>query len=286
MRVLVTGANGHLGFNLVTALLATGHAVRGSIRSLADTAKTARLKSLGDVEVVEAELSRPDQLRAAMEGVELLYHTAAVYSYAEPGRNREMLDASIKGTEAAFRAAADAGVRKVVLTSSVVTLPLTDPGAPPVDETRWADDLRVPYLRAKTEGERVAWRTARELGLKLVTVLPGAITGPGFRRNTPSIDLIESMMGGTMRLGVPDLNLPLVDVRDVTAAHLLAGERDVEGRFAVCNDTLPTFRAMLEAMHAIDPKVRLPLMTLPSFMAGALPLFDRVNRLTSGTPVT
>jgi dihydroflavonol-4-reductase len=157
---------------------------------------------------------------------------------------------------------------------------------PPVDETQWADDLRVPYLRAKTEGERVAWRTARELKLNLVTVLPGAITGPGFARNTPTIDIVESMMLGAMRMGVPNITLPLVDVRDVVTAHLLAGEHDCDGRFIACNDSLPTFRAMLETMHAIDSRVPLPLATLPDFMAGAVPLFEKLNKRLLGTPLT
>lgn len=285
MQVLVTGANGHLGFNLTKSLLAAGHRVRASVRSLAETAKIAPLEALGSVELVEAELSRPDQLRSAMEGVELLFHTAAVYSIVAPAQATEILDASIKGAAAVLHAAADARIRKVVMTSSVVTLPMTVPGAAPVDETHWASDLRVPYIRAKTEGERVAWRIARERNVNLVTILPGGITGPGFARNTPTINLVEAMMRGAMRMAVPRANHTLVDVRDVVSAHLLAGTLECEGRFVVSNDHAPTLREMLEAMHAIDPTVPLPLMTLPDFMLGAMPLFDRLNRLTLGSPL-
>jgi dihydroflavonol-4-reductase len=91
MHALVAGGNGHLGYNLVKALLEGGHTVRARVRSLADAAKTAPLRQLGPMELVEAELAQPEQLRAA----------------------------------------ADARVRKVVLTSSAVTVPLTAPGAPP-----------------------------------------------------------------------------------------------------------------------------------------------------------
>jgi len=283
MRAFVTGGNGHLGFNLVEALLAGGHRVRASVRSLADAAKTAPLRALGGVEIVEAELGQPARLRAAMEGIDTLFHTAAVYSTCEPERDAEILDASLRGTENALRAAADARVRKVVLTSSVVTLPLTAPGAPPSTEADWTTDLRVAYFRAKTEGERLAWRLAGELGLNLATVLPGGIIGPGFQRNTPSIDLIEAAMFGEFLLGVPDGNFTLVDARDVARAHLLAAERDAQGRFIVC-DAQPSFRALMEALHAIDPRVRLPLMGLPVFMARTLPLFDRLNHRMFGTP--
>jgi len=120
MQILVTGANGHLGFNLVEKLLQTDHKIRGSIRSLEDTSKLERLKALGNVEVVEAELDNSDQLQAAMEGVDILFHTAAIYSYAEPGKDSEIIHASVKGIENAFQAAAAAKVKKIVLTSTTV----------------------------------------------------------------------------------------------------------------------------------------------------------------------
>jgi nucleoside-diphosphate-sugar epimerase len=97
-----------------------------------------------------------------MDGVEAVCHAAAVYSYFDPDREQEIIDASVNGVEAALRAAAHAKVRKVVPTSSAVTVPLTAPGAPPSTERDWTGDLRVPYIRAKTEAERLAWKLAYE----------------------------------------------------------------------------------------------------------------------------
>ena len=285
MKVLVTGANGHLGFNLVKKLVETGHTVRGSIRSLKDTQNVERLKSLGDVEIVEANLDRQDQLTAAMDGIDILFHVAAVYSYTEPGREQEILDASLKGIKNAFYAAYEAKVTKIVLTSSTVTLPLTLPGASPADENDWTSDTRVPYLKAKTEGEKLAWNIAKEKKLNMVSVLPGAIGGPGFARNTPTIDVIEALMMGAMRLGVMQMNYPYVDVRDVVSAHILAGEKDCEGRFIVCNNPPPMFRDIIETMHGIDNKIPLPLMTLPNIMMGAMGFFDKFNSLVLRTPL-
>ncbi|WP_162256894.1 NAD-dependent epimerase/dehydratase family protein [Noviherbaspirillum sp. Root189] len=286
MRVLVTGANGHLGFMLVKKLVESGHTVRASVRSATDMDKTSRLRMLAGVEIVEAQLARADQMRAAMAGIEVVFHAAAVYAYTRPERNQEMIEASVQGAETAVRCAADTGVRKLILTSSVVTLPLTAPGAPPVDETAWTEDLSVPYVRAKTEGERNAWRVARERGVNMVAILPGAILGPGFARNTPSIDLVEMMALGGLRMGVPELNFPLVDVRDVVDAHLRAAEQDCEGRFIVCNDVLPTLRDMLQALHEIDPAIPLPMLPLPGFMVRFLPAFDRLNHLMLHSPLT
>lgn len=286
MKTLVTGANGHLGYNLVDALLRAGHSVRASVRSLADPARTDHLRALGDVELVEADVLQPRQLRAAMDGIDVLYHAAAVYAYVGEGRDQEIMDASLRGAENALRAAADARVRKVVMTSSTVTLPLTAPGAPPSDEKDWNTDLRIPYIRAKTEGERLAWRVAGEVGVPLVTILPGGFLGPGFQRNTPSIDLVEMAMRGGLRMGVPDVNYPAVDVRDVVSLHLLAGERDCSGRFIAINDLpLPSMRTIVETLHRIDPSIRRPLMTLPTAMTPMMPFFDRLNHRLLGSPL-
>ena len=285
MKILVTGANGHLGYNLIKGLLEKEHNVRGSIRSLKDESKVARVKELGDVEIAEADLNDKDQLGKAMEGIDLLFHTAAVYAYVAPGRENEIIDASVKGIEKTFRAASKAGVKKIVLTSSIVSLPVTLPGDPPVNEKDWSKDLQVPYIRAKTQGEQLAWELAKELNLNLVTVLPGAITGPGFAKNTPTIDMIEAMMLNYFRFGVINMNYPIVDVRDVVDVHIRAAETDCEGRFIVCNDTIPTFRDLVETLHKIDPKVGLPLMTMPNFMLGISGMFDKINNLFFGTPM-
>jgi dihydroflavonol-4-reductase len=285
-RVLVTGANGHLGFNLVSRLLADGHAVRGSIRSLAEAAKAARLTELGDIELCEVELQRPGQLRAAMEGMDLVFHTAAVFSYVDASRNAEMLGESVTGAALAVRAAADAGVRKLVLTSSIVTVPMTVRGAEPVDESQWSSGSTVPYMRSKIDAERAAWRAAQECGVNMVSILPGAIIGPGFARNTPTLDSIEAIMRGALRFGAPAMNMPLVDVRDVVHAHCLAADRDCDGRFLVCQDEQPSLREIADMMHAIDRRIPRAPFTLPDFMTGALPLIDRLNRLVLGTPVS
>ena len=286
MNVLITGAGGHLGYNLVAEMLAAGHTVRAGLRSLHQREQRDRLHKLGPIEVVKTDLDRPHELPAAMQGIDVLCHAAAVYSLCEPQRETEILRVATSGLAGVLRAAAQARVGKVVLTSSVVTVPLTSPGAAPSTEADWNADLRVPYLRAKTEGERRAWDLADRLGLQLVTVLPGAMGGPGFVRNTPTIDLLETMMRNGFRAGVPRFNLPYVDVRDAARAHRLAAERNVGGRFIVVNDELPDFRELIEAMHALDPQVKLPLAMLPNRLLGAVPLLDRLNAWSLGTPRT
>ena len=286
MHTLVTGANGHLGFSLVQALHARGDKVRAGVRSTADSAKCAKLRALPGVELVNADLDRPDQLRAAMEGIDTLFHVAAVYSTTERNRDAEIMRAALGGTDSSLRAAHDAGVRRIVMTSSTVTLPLTEPGAQPVTEADWTRDRRITYFRAKAESEELAWRLARELGLSLVTVLPGGITGPGFERNTPTIDLVQAAAMGELRLGAPRGNYPFIDVRDVVDAHLRAAERDVGGRFIAGPDVAPTFTELVRTLHRIDPSIGLPLLTLPRIATPMLPLYDWLSHRLVGTPRT
>jgi dihydroflavonol-4-reductase len=284
MKVLVTGANGHLGYNLIRELLTAGHEVRGSVRDLHDPARTAHLIALGSVELVEADLGQPEQLRAAMDGIDAVCHTAAVYALYAPGREAEILAASIDGAEAAMRAAHDARVKKVVLTSSHVTLPMTRPGDAPSTEEQWATDLRVPYLKAKTLAEQRAWQLAREFELNLVTILPGGFGGPGFQRNTPTIDMIEAIMKGALDFVAPPFNYAYADVRDVARAHVLALEKDCSGRFLVTNDAFPSLAEIAETMHAIDRRIPKPMLTMPGFALGALATLDGLNSRLGKTP--
>jgi len=286
MKVLVTGANGHVGYNLCQALAARdGYSVRASVRSLADPAKTTPLRAIGGIELAELNVRDATQFDAALEGVELLFHVAAAYTVVprDASHVQEIMRDSVEGVEVALAAAARAGVKKVVLTSSVVALPLRRPGEPPATESDWASDLRMPYVRAKTEAERAAWRLAEKLKLNLATVLPGGVGGPGFQRRTPTLDLLEGIMLGNMRFGAPKLNFTYVDVRDVAEAHILAAERGA-GRYIASNDESPTLTKFSHTMHEIDPAVPAAPLRLPEFVNPLLPLVDRMNAWLLGAP--
>lgn len=283
MRVLVTGAGGHLGFNLASALVARGHDVAATVRSLANEEQTGRLRRLG-VCVFEADVRDAERMYVALERVEVLFHAAAVYSITDRSREHELLDTALVGTESTLRAAARRGVRRVVMTSSVVTLPLTKPGAPPSTEKDWNADLRIPYFRGKVESERKAWALARETGLDLVTVLPAGIIGPGFLRPTFTIDLIRACVMGEFRLGAPRGNFSFVDVRDTAEAHLLAAQPGASGRYIVGYDRIPSFDELVRTMAGLDRRVKPPLLVLPTFAAPLLPLYDAFSHAVFGTP--
>lgn len=285
---LVTGANGHLGRNLIPALLRKGWRVRASVRDASDEARTAHLVPLDLEGIVSLDVRDAGAFPEAARGVDVLFHVAATYRYHS--RRREDAEAliadSLEGTRSAMAAARDAGVERVVMTSSAVTLPGARRGEPPPDETRWRTDLRVPYFRAKTEAERLAWRLAEEWGVRLVTLLPGGIIGPNFGEGTQSTDYVRAIMMRAQWIGTIRAVLPLVDVRDVVRAHLLAAERDVGGRFVVGADEPPTFPEIIRVMREIDRRVPRPLMVLPDFTHSVLPLYDRAFATLFGTPRT
>jgi dihydroflavonol-4-reductase len=286
MQVLVTGANGHVGNNLCRALVERGYRVRASVRSLRDSAKSAPLSDLPQLELVELDVREAAGFDAALDGVEILFHVAATYAlYTSSSEQAEgLLRDSVDGVENALRGAARRRVRKVVLTSSVVSLPMRQQGEPAATEQDWRTDLRLPYYRAKTLAEQRAWELARELGVELVSVLPGAIGGPGFHRRTPTIELIEGILVGSMRLGAPSGNLPYVDIRDVVDGHILAAERAVTGRFLLCNDHVPELRELAETLHGIDASIARPPWLIPDALLGALPMLDALSAKLLRTP--
>ena len=286
MKVLVTGANGHLGFNVCKAFVEAGHEVRASIRSADDHIKADPLRAIGVTDIVGLNVRSREPFVDACRGIDVLLHVAATYAMRPdgPAAVASLIGDSVEGAENAVRAAAAAGVSKVVLTSSVATLPRVAPDAPATTETDWASDLAVPYFRAKVEGERAAWKAAEATGMRLVTILPGTIGGPGFLRPTPSIDLLRGIMRGQLRFGAPNANVPYVDARDAAAAHLLAATRDVTGRFIVVNDHVPSLREVSMLMNDIDSTVRAAPFLLPDVFLEAGPALDWARSKIFGGP--
>lgn len=287
MKALVTGANGHIGSNLVRALVERGYEVRAAVRSLDETARNAVLPASPAVELVELDIRNAERFRTLCDQVDVLFHLAATYAYYPGTRttDEDIVADSVNGAEAAIRAAARQ-VSKVVLTSALVAVPLGRPSDAPATEAAWQTDFSVPYFRAKTEAEQRAWELAEKYSVNLVTLLPGAVCGPGFTRGTPSTDLIEAIMLGALRLAAPRMNFPIVDVRDVVRGHILAAEKDVHGRFLLCGDSFPMLKELTRLMHDIDRTVPASLMTMPDFMGTLLPYLDWLNSKLHDSPLT
>ena len=220
MTSLVTGATGFVGSAVVRALIDAGEAPRVLVRPASDRRNLEGL----DVELAEGDLRDPGSLARACRGCQALFHVAADYRLWVP-RPEEIYAANVDGTRALMEAAGEAGVARIVYTSSVATLGLNRDRSP-ADETAPASlsDMIGPYKRSKFLAEEVVREMVSGAGLPAVIVNPSTPVGPRDIRPTPTGRLIVEAARGRVPAFV-DTGLNVVQVDDVAAGHLLAFEQ-------------------------------------------------------------
>ncbi|MFT4025322.1 MAG: NAD-dependent epimerase/dehydratase family protein [Novosphingobium sp.] len=257
---LVTGVAGFLGSAVARQLAASGRRVRGVVRASSPRANLAGFPG----ELVEADLRDAAAVRAAMQGAGELFHVAADYRLwarapEEIVRNNRAM------TEAVMQAALDAGVRRVVYTSSVATL-LPDPNGP-ADETRAATPSQATgaYKRSKVVAERLVERMVAERGLPAVIVNPSTPIGPRDVHPTPTGRIVVEAASGKMPAFV-DSGLNLVHVEDVARGHLLAADKGRVGeRYILGGQDASLGRILRDIAQIVGrkpPTVELPVAPL------------------------
>jgi dihydroflavonol-4-reductase len=253
--VFVTGGTGFVGAHLVRALLARGEAVRCLVRP----GRREAFEGL-PVEIVEGDLGDRALLRRALDGCGTLFHCAADYRLHVPDPEA-MYRSNVEGTDNVLAAAADAGVSRIVYTSSVATLVGADGGAPATETAAPAlDDMVGPYKRSKFLAERtaLAWHAR---GLPVVIVNPSTPIGELDIKPTPTGRLVVDFLNRRMPAYV-NTGLNLVDVKDVAAGHLLAAERGQPGERYILGHRNMSLREVLGALGEVArlpaPRLRLP----------------------------
>jgi dihydroflavonol-4-reductase len=222
VRISVTGANGLLGAQVVRALVAAGHDPVAVVRQGAD------LRSLDglDVPLARADTRSPDNLRAAFDGAEIVIHCAAIYSYTRD--ESELVRANVDGTRTVVEAAADVGVRRLVLTSSSVTCG-SSIGPQQVDETgRIGDEWVPPYFHTKQRQEEVAKEVAQDRDVELVTACPTVVLGGPDWRLVPSNAVLVRYLLDPTRTTFPG-GCNVVAVGDAARGQVLLAERGIPG---------------------------------------------------------
>ena len=280
MKALVTGGTGFVGANVVRELLRDGRSVRVLARPGGDRRALAGL----DVEIVEGDLLDPASLAKAVRGAGTVFHVAADYRLwaRDPGA---LYRANVDGTRSLLQVCADAGVARVVYTSSVGTLGVPADGGPGVETTPVAlADMVGPYKRSKFLAEHVALDFARA-GLPVVVVNPSAPIGPWDVKPTPTGQMVVDALRGRLFATV-DTGLNLVHVRDVARGHLLAeahgrvGEKYILGHAAGNLSLAAIGRLIADVAGCRAPRVRIPYAV--AWCAAACS--EGFARLTGGVP--
>jgi len=287
--VLVTGGSGFIASYCILQLLAAGHQVGTTVRSLKRESDVRAMPKQGGAEPGDrlkffaAELGQDAGWREAVTGCDYVLHVASPLSQHVPKNEDEMIVPARDGTLRVLRAARDAGVKRVVLTSSFTAIGYGHPpqGAP-FDENVWTD-LRsgdvLPYAKSKTLAERAAWDfIANEGGgLELSVINPVLVLGPVLGRDfSPSIMLVQRLLEGAIP-GCPRLYFGIVDVRDVADLHVRAmtdpaakGERFL----AVAGDFISVREIAAVLKTRLGPAAgRVPTRQVPDWLVRVVALF-------------
>ena len=284
-RVLITGISGYLGRHVAAELLTQGYEVVGTVRSVAKSEGTrAALAAVTNVDRLSfaiADLTSDDGWDAAMAGCTFVCHVASPFILAEPKDENVMIGPAVAGTTRVLTAAKRAGVRRVVVTSSIVSISAGKPSGRYGTDS-WSDtsaDIGA-YAKSKTLAERAAWEIAADGAFELVAINPGFILGPplGETGEGTSEALLSDLIGGKMPM-VPDIAMGMVDVRDVAALQVAAlTAPGANGHRFIASTAEPVEMSHLATVVRAAGFTKAPRIKAPNFMIKTMALFDRSVR--------
>jgi dihydroflavonol-4-reductase len=283
--VLVTGGSGYLGGWCIVELLRRGYRVRTTVRNASrehevHAAVDSEVDSHHNLTVHQADLLSDEHWDHVIEGCDYVLHVASPLPVSQPKDPDELIRPAREGTERVVSRALDAGVERVVLTSSVAAIRGGNEGRA-LDESIWTDlsspDL-TPYVQSKTIAEQAAWGLAgeRDARERLATVNPTVIIGPTLSDDTSaSLEVIQRLLKGMPAM--PRLGFGFVDVRDVADLEIRAmtapgagGERFVANtRWLWMSEVAEVLRERLGERAS-----KVPTRIAPDFLVRAMALFD------------
>lgn len=291
--VLVTGASGFLAMHCILQLLEKGYRVQGTLRRPSREEHLrevfARHVDFGDrMSFVAADLWEDVGWDAAAEGCEYALHIASPVPPGVPKNPDDLVIPAREGTLRLLRAAAKAGVKRVVLTSSTAAVSEGHSDYDRVlDESDWSvtEGKIAPYELSKTLAEQAAWDFAKDNGrMELTAVNPGVLLGPvldGSHRIATSGEIITKLMRREIP-GAADISFHIGDVRDIATAHLMAmTATEAAGKRFCCFAENVEMRqiALILDRHFSDRGYRIPTRKIPDMAVRLIALFDKPARL-------
>lgn len=264
-KVLVTGISGYIGQHCAAELLKQGYAVKGTLRSLSKANDVTRgietvVDPKGNLEYCELNLMQDEGWQQAMEGCDYVLHVASPFMTSEPKDENELIKPAVEGTQRALKAAKQAGIKRVVLTSSMVAMLGDANGSINIDHDSWTNvnAKRVSaYLKSKTLAEKSAWdfinKQQDDHKMELVTVHPGPVYGPTLSGDLSgeSMSTYQNLITGKMPV-LPKAAINMSDVRDVAKIHVQALEnKEANGkRFIVASEKAASFQEMAQILKS------------------------------------
>lgn len=291
-KVVVTGASGFIAKHILAKLLAAGHEVTGTLRNPARAEEVrAALRhadagpaALDRLHFAPLDLESDAGWAEAFAGAEALIHTASPFPLAQPADAADLIRPAVEGTLRALRAAASAGISRIILTSSVAAISgRAEADRPVLDETCWTDPDApgtTPYAKSKTLAERAAWDfAAAHPAIRLTTINPAMVLGPPLDAHYgSSVRVIERILSGRDPM-VPRVGFGVVDVRDVAEMHLRALERPATaGQRLMGVDRFLWLQEVAAVVAAHAAGRRIARRRAPDFLVRALALFDPTLR--------
>ncbi|OYQ38557.1 dihydrokaempferol 4-reductase [Flavobacterium cyanobacteriorum] len=279
---LVTGANGHLGNNLVRLLLKKGIPVRASVRNISNKAPFEGL----DCEVVQADMTDKKSMVRALQGVHTFYAVGAVFKLWAKNPKEEIYDVNVQGTRYMIEAAAEAGVKKIVYVSSIAALNYIK--TPITEDNGYNPDRRDMYYNSKNDGEKLAFELAKKLNIELVAVLPSAMIGStAFEPLSTSYNIIDLIMKGKVPVET-NININWIDVKDVAEGCYLAAEKGRDGeRYILANEKSMSLKDTTIIAKELFPglKIKLPMSVPKAVLFLVAALMESVSKLSGKAPV-
>ena len=279
--ILVTGATGFVGKWTVIQLLQAGYRVRGTIRSMskadevrAGVATQTAPDALSRLEFAESDLLDDRGWASAMQGVTAVMHIATAIRGDEPKDQSLVIRPALEGTQRVLRFANEAGIKRVILTSSIATIGYghgQTSGRRVYNETHFTnlDNMKWKwaYCIGKTKAEQYAWAFAREHAIGLTTIHPAAIIGPAVDQDASiSIGMVSGLLNGAVP-AMPSNGFSIIDVRDVAALHVAALQRpEAAGeRYLATSDYTP-FPTVAASLREAYPDWTITMKQIPDWL--------------------
>lgn len=294
-KVLVTGASGFIAEHCIIELLKNGYSVKGSLRSMnreqevRDAIKTGA--SDENLEFCKLDLLEDDGWEDAMWDCDYLMHVASPFVIEDPKDENELIKPAKEGTLRALNAAKKAGIKRVVLTSSVAAVN-SHMMSGTSDHTTWTDinsKYVTPYQKSKTIAEKAAWdfynNQDNSNKMELAVINPGGVMGPqlGNDLGGASTQIVSQLISGKFPM-IPALSFPFIDVRDVAILHLKAMTTpEADGKRFIAAHSEPTWMYQVAEVLSAAGYEKIKLKKAPSFMLKLIGLFD--NKTKSLVPM-